>query len=139
MNKDIAKLWVDALRSGKYPQAKEVLCSNEGYCCLGVLCELAVEAGVIPPGREPTEEEWSDNAGDLPDVPNDIEGVIAYDGYATMPSVKVQGWAGLKTSIGSFMENTDTENTYTCLASKNDGGATFAEIADIIESKVDEL
>lgn len=36
------KKWVKALRSGKYKQAKEVLCAGRGnYCCLGVLGRVA--------------------------------------------------------------------------------------------------
>lgn len=40
MTKKIAMKWVKALRSGKYKQAKHRLKSAEGYCCLGVLCEI---------------------------------------------------------------------------------------------------
>lgn len=40
MNQDIKKLWVDALRSGKYQQAEGALRISDGYCCLGVLCEV---------------------------------------------------------------------------------------------------
>lgn len=32
--------WVAALRSGKYEQGKDSLLSDNGYCCLGVLCKL---------------------------------------------------------------------------------------------------
>lgn len=32
--------WVAALRSGKYTQAKEKLRSPDGFCCLGVACDL---------------------------------------------------------------------------------------------------
>lgn len=33
--------WVEALRSGEYPQAREFLRTEDGFCCLGVLCEIA--------------------------------------------------------------------------------------------------
>lgn len=43
-NKELVKLWVEALRSGKYQQVKgvlrEPLANGYGYCCLGVLCEI---------------------------------------------------------------------------------------------------
>lgn len=32
--------WIEALRSGKYPQTKGVLHNEEGFCCLGVACDL---------------------------------------------------------------------------------------------------
>ena len=37
MNKSIKKLWIKALRSGKFKQTTGVLCDKTGYCCLGVL------------------------------------------------------------------------------------------------------
>jgi len=36
------KLWVEALRSGKYKRTTQKLRSlNDGFCCLGVLADLA--------------------------------------------------------------------------------------------------
>jgi len=32
--------WVDALRSGKYPQTRGALQNENGYCCLGVACAI---------------------------------------------------------------------------------------------------
>ncbi len=41
MNPETKKLWTDALRSGDYIQQRNALLhSNEGFCCLGVLCEI---------------------------------------------------------------------------------------------------
>lgn len=53
--------WVKALRSGKYAQAEGQLRRNGGYCCLGVLCEIAPgvkldESGNASTGRYPYEE-----------------------------------------------------------------------------------
>lgn len=43
-NKELVKLWVEALRSGKYQQItdrlRRELDTGYGYCCLGVLCEV---------------------------------------------------------------------------------------------------
>lgn len=33
--------WVDALRSGKYAQTKTRLQSFNGFCCLGVACDIS--------------------------------------------------------------------------------------------------
>ena len=52
VNKANMRLVVAALRSGKYPQGtgrlKEVDVSGKaiGYCCMGVMCEVAIEHGV---------------------------------------------------------------------------------------------
>lgn len=48
---DVKNQWLAALRSGEYEQGKGVLrrvgtSGNKEYCCLGVLCELAVRSGV---------------------------------------------------------------------------------------------
>lgn len=40
MRADIKARWVEALRSGKYNQAVEVLRNDSGFCCLGVLCDV---------------------------------------------------------------------------------------------------
>lgn len=54
MNREIALRLAEALRSGKYIQTKRQLNRTEdwslhpaGHCCLGVLCELAVEDEIV--------------------------------------------------------------------------------------------
>jgi hypothetical protein len=44
MNKEIKKLWVDALNSGEYEQGKKKLRNKDKFCCLGVLCNLHAQA-----------------------------------------------------------------------------------------------
>lgn len=41
MNQEVAKKWVDALRSGKYQQARTMLRGGDRFCCLGVLCDVS--------------------------------------------------------------------------------------------------
>lgn len=49
MHPEVRDLWADALESGEYKQGHGALRDNEDrFCCLGVLCDLAVKAGVIP-------------------------------------------------------------------------------------------
>ncbi len=33
--------WLEALRSGRYPQDRGHLRSDRGFCCLGVLCDVS--------------------------------------------------------------------------------------------------
>lgn len=40
--KENIEIWVEALRSGKYGQTQYTLQDNNGYCCLGVACELFI-------------------------------------------------------------------------------------------------
>ena len=39
------KEWIAALRSGKYKQGRYYLNSDGCHCCLGVLCEVAIQNG----------------------------------------------------------------------------------------------
>lgn len=47
MNAEIKAQWTAALRSGEYQQTTGYLRDTTGYCCLGVLCDLAVKAGKV--------------------------------------------------------------------------------------------
>jgi hypothetical protein len=109
MNPQIKQKWVSALRSGDYQQTQGYLHKEDGFCCLGVLCDLY--------GKE-----------------NDVEWKLENDGTyykfqyhtATLP-LSVVEWAGFGSS-----------NPYICsrsltLGGLNDGGSTFNEIADLIE------
>lgn len=40
MNKVIKEEWLKNLRNGEYTQAKDTLKSKDGFCCLGVLCDM---------------------------------------------------------------------------------------------------
>lgn len=117
MNKEIKAKWLAALRSGKYRQGHGFLKINgengaqDRFCCLGVLCELAVEAGVT----SRLSENYETNYG----IPGDTN-------TAVLPA-HVQEWAGIDRA-GSYGEESS------CLTGDNDGGTPFSEIADIIEA-----
>jgi hypothetical protein len=46
INKERVKLLVDTLRSGEYKQTSGALRKQNGYCCLGVACDIAAKHGV---------------------------------------------------------------------------------------------
>ncbi len=115
MNAAVKGKWLDALRGGKYKQGRYALRNTvfggqDTFCCLGVLCELAVEAGVI-------------------DAPALDGGWWYAGGEAAILPRKVMNWAGLVSQSGLYSTKNDEE----CLASDNDNGMTFEEIAKIIE------
>lgn len=114
MNKQVAEIWVAALRSDKYKQTNGVLTriTEDGmkHCCLGVLCELAVENGVQL-------EVWDNESNRL------------YDDAEGMPPKAVTEWAGLEKYQGQGI--TVSASKY---ADMNDAQhKTFMEIADEIE------
>lgn len=136
MNKNAEK-WVAALKSGDYDQTQSVLKrtasdpdnANVGHCCLGVACEVY--------HKETGEGEWkveilatipyfvTDDSADTPQTKNDI----------VLP-VAVREWLGLASTGGDYLDGYGDASSLTDL---NDSGATFAEIADLIESEPDGL
>lgn len=116
MDAAIKDAWVEDLRSGKYKQGRKQLHNaQDEFCCLGVLCEIAVKNGVIP------------------------EPVLDHDAYryaqdrtAVLPN-EVQEWAGLENSLPfEPVPLPYDEELYMDLASLNDGGMSFKQIADVI-------
>jgi hypothetical protein len=111
MNPGIRARWTAALRSGKYPQGIGGLRTSKGFCCLGVLCDLAVQDKVIE-----AEQHWGDD--------------WSYQNETNYPPVEVVAWAGLD----SFNPTVTAELGPEGLASVNDsGGYDFAKIADLID------
>jgi hypothetical protein len=104
-----ARKWVKALRSGKYEQTTHQLKSDEGYCCLGVACEVAVSAGVI--------KGFDGNKGALPP--------------------KVKQWLGLSTVNGKFSKRRGGYSYL--ITENDNHRKSFSEIADIIESQPEGL
>lgn len=120
-----AQKWVEALRSGKYKQGKgaltEIKDGVEYDCCLGVACKVAVENGVELKSFTAPRTLLS---GDRQLVIYKAEG-LSPDSFGVLPD-KVKEWLGLSESDGQYTKH---------LTSDNDNGATFEEIAAIVESK----
>lgn len=123
MDEQIKEQWVKALRSGDYKQGKTRLETDEGFCCLGVLCDLAVKAGIIE--RRPTAA---------------IRGGVASYGVegltreiSVLPRLVVD-WAGLIDCNPLVRIN---GHYYHALSHMNDiEGSSFLEIADLIEEQL---
>ena len=121
MNTEIKTKWIAALRSGNYKQGfKRLHYKGEWgdvYCCLGVLCELAIESNV-PIRREPIPQNTLVNNGNTQGY-GPIS-VSEYRNYNLLPDT-VHEWSGL-----SYDESFQ-------LSYHNDEGLPFTGIADIIE------
>lgn len=119
MNPEIKAAWVKALRSGAYDQGMGSLKAGHpgsaAFCCLGVLCELAADAGVIPKGLRKEDE------------PNNrVYYFVGEDEF--LPS-EVMQWANLDSNNGSFNDGFGD----TCLTDLNDNGKSFSALAEIID------
>lgn len=129
MNPEIKQKWVDALRSGEYKKGTEYLYSDNGFCCLGVLCDLH---------SKETGEGWIDISSRY--SPNDPEfqrNVRSYQGrYEVLPRV-VMCWAGLPDGNPDISFKHVGVSTISTIAQYNDRVAeTFDEIADLIEKEL---
>ena len=117
MKKEIADEWVKALPT--YTQGKNFLRKGDKFCCLGVLCDLAVKHGIIAEGQDRY------HAGALSYGEEELAG--------TLPD-EVRNWAGMKDPGGRLEPRADgaTRPFRQSLAELNDAGHTFEDIAEII-------
>ena len=146
MKQEIADKWVAALRSGEYTQAREVLAceTRTKHCCLGVLCELAIEDGVE---MDVVEAEYDDSLNEYPDRST----YTLFAGEAGGLPATVQQWADVKSrdawiqkdaiddSLLDRLPPSDQGMARVSLAALNDHGVEFGDIADIIEERWQEF
>jgi hypothetical protein len=105
MNKPLIKKWVKALRSGKYKQVKNYLATDKGYCCLGVLCEVAIKQGI---------KLKRDSSG--------TSGIVIYDDQISDLPTRIRKHVGLAPKdVGELIGLNDI------------AGKSFEQIADYIE------
>ena len=116
MKPEIKKDWVAALRDGSYEQGKGQLRNSENkFCCLGVLCDLAEQAGVVTAEYDKDDGYYyGGNNGYLPEV--------------------VREWAGLDRDDPEVQY--EDEYDHRSLSALNDEGSTFFEIADLVEAQL---
>jgi hypothetical protein len=107
-----AKLWIDALLSGKYKQIRSNLKSDKGHCCLGVLCEVYNENNE----DKLLEEKFHDGFR------------YSFDKeFAYLPSKVIQ-WLTFSTKMRQWEIQTYVNG----LAVRNDCGDTFEQIVSNI-------
>lgn len=114
MYPEIKAAWVAALRSGEYTQGRGLLLQitpegNPLFCCLGVLCDLAIKAGQAKAWQTSTQS---------------IGSKTCDEATAHLPAV-VAKWAGVNASPkidGSTLVHWNDEER-----------ADFNKIADLIE------
>lgn len=119
--------WIDALRSGEFNQCTGALGKRAdgggiNYCCLGVLATLAGAEHRIDPDDEMNilVFDFGDGAEDSGIIPGVIRDTIVSD--LNLDQTMATGDPGRE------------DDLMRVLSSKNDRGATFAEIADYLEN-----
>ena len=100
MKAEIAKIWVDALRSGEYGQTRNWLKMDNDFCCLGLLCEIS-KLG-----------EWQG------------ESVYrkSYLGDNRRLPKEIKKWSGIRTNMAQL-----SKVRHNNLADLNDNGKTFLD------------
>lgn len=138
MYKSRAMAWIRALKSGKYPQATGSLCRLSydddgnsrvaGWCCLGVLCDLAIKDGVKMSVSESGGQRCYDSEN------------------GTLPRA-VQVWAGLDATNPLLSDSAQgpceacgndhmiEKPGLTATAANDTKKLTFAEIADLVKKR----
>ena len=113
MNPQIKQKWVSALRSGGYQQTKGRLHDEDGFCCLGVLCDLYLKENQL---------EWEPSTH--------YNNVYMFQDMVGCLPVSVKEWADLEYCNPRVDDQTDS------LIGLNDSGSTFEQIADVIEEQL---
>lgn len=120
VNQQAMKDWVAKLRSGEYEQGRGYLATIDGkFCCLGVLCEVAINSGLNIEKK-------------------DVGGVYSYgnergEDDVALPA-SVYEWAGFNLTQGrEIYIQGEAQETLTAM---NDfGDRDFDDIADVIEDQ----
>jgi hypothetical protein len=112
MKEDIKDIWLQALRSGDYKQGSGALKKGDSFCCLGVLCDL--HSKITGMGQF-----------------NNFEYVTENHTSTQFLNKDVKEWSGMKSECGHLYSiGFDTP----ALATLNDAGIAFEQIADHIEN-----
>jgi hypothetical protein len=131
MNTEVKQKWIDALRSGWYDQGSEKLRSVQGYCCLGVLCDLYTQ--------ETKMVGWEFRG--LDENTHQTTDYWYFDGESEFLPESVKEWAGLPVANPNVRvdvtENDDEDDWFYNdeIANLNDSGYTFNELSNLIEQQ----
>ena len=119
MREEVKQAWIEALESGRYKQGEDVLRrvteeDGECFCALGVLCDISGRGEWMEP----------DYRGESPYAI--LVGVLVQDATWKYLPGDVARWAGVDDLLVQVRGET--------VAGRNDGGATFAEIAALLRA-----
>lgn len=138
MDQDVKKRWINALRSGEYTKGRHALRQGskvgvadgqQYFCCLGVLCDLAVKDKVV-------EWQW------LP-LYSTVSGAwYAVGTYKerSVPPTEVYEWAGIK---GPIKLRTSVDGScvigpydYSAVSLNDEWQRSFKDLANLIEEQM---
>jgi hypothetical protein len=152
---DLIPRWIEALRSGDYEQAEGRLMKGSGsgkpgdetmaFCCLGVLCDI-IEIGGWEYDDEEDEHRYAvDHSSSfelLPDYVQDRTGLSPSGGFnVPVRQVEVDGVVSFTSKQpGTYdYEQWRDAPLMDSLVEMNDDGASFKQIADLLDSEFDAI
>lgn len=142
MRQDVFNEWVEALESGEYPQTRECLRNEEGYCCLGVLSDIGISHHKVPvewwrmqDGVYEVKKLSGSDEGHL-DLP---ESVALWANMHIGPKVYVDDiskevWSALAREASATAIEEWCWCGFAALSSMNDNGVSFKTIAAVLRS-----
>lgn len=152
MNEQVKQWWLERLRDPKLKQGTKYLKVHQDdgiyYCCLGVLCEIAKEHGVVEEYDAGEVYESTDLTLLVFTKPVGVStGYVGnkasnedYEGFPenseTLLPVAVMEWAGLSSDDPRVVVSTPEGSEQVSLSMLNDSGATFHVIASYIEEQL---
>lgn len=119
------ELWLTTLEQHPERQTTSVLGTSEGkFCCLGQLCDLLLEREVEEVSREDSEYDLYTYEGETEELPKSV--------------VKFMGF---RDTLGELSEKyvVDEANKFGCLATMNDGGVSWSDIAKFIRENPEKV
>lgn len=134
MNKNVQAKWTARLRSldPELQGTKALKQVNGKMCCLGVLCEIAVEEGILPP---PVKHDWN-----YVYMGDEMVPVYEYgeDNRTGILPREVADWAELEREPGTTTAcnpvlKSSAGAAYTAADWNDDHKKSFKEIADMID------
>lgn len=143
MNIQVKDKWLNALRSGDYKQEQGKLRSDEGFCCLGVLCDLYIQENELK-WEEDIKLIYDDELKEYVKVSSHDK--YYFDGESEFLPKSVMEWAELHRNnpyvrVDNSIEYEDNEEgvkweSEDQISDLNDNGYTFDQIAWIIETQL---
>lgn len=126
------RMWLAALRSGDYKQTTMTLRDKDGFCCLGVACDVYLKSGDATKSAK-----WLNTA--------EFQSKKSEFGSGILPET-VKEWLGLRDNAGEHYVRAKKDDliifpfggkryTQESLSALNDGGKSFKQIAKIIENE----
>lgn len=148
MKQEIKDRWVARLRDPDSLQTKGALRRGDGRCCLGILCDIAVEDGIIHTkaadfvddneettwyyGEDISEEEYLLSDATLPEAVREWAGFITANGEWTFTPEK-------DVTMGPHLYEAGETHQLSLIELNDDYNYSFPAIADAIEEHWEEL